>query len=100
MQDLIHGARAVDDPVRVASRDQAGRLLHKSMESLSPCELQVIYARFFGDSTLEELAQQFDVSRESIRTTEVSAMRKLRDASRVTPGLAGTADIIGGAAHD
>ena len=99
LHDLIHGARAVDDPVRVASRDQAGRILHKSMESLSPCELQVIYARFFGDYTLEELAKQFDTSRESIRVTEMSAMRKLRDASRVTPGLAGTAAIIGGTAH-
>jgi RNA polymerase sigma factor (sigma-70 family) len=93
---LMHFHGHAIDPVQVASKDQAKRLLLHSLETLTPKESKVVYARFFEDWTLEELADHFNLTRERIRQVEQKALRKLRAEFRCSPDLKGTADIIGG----
>ena len=56
------------------------------MKPLSPKEEKVIRLRFgIGcerEHTLEEIGQEFDVTRERIRQIEAKALRKLRHPSR------------------
>jgi RNA polymerase primary sigma factor len=58
----------------------------KVLESLTPREEKVLRMRFgIGekyDHTLEEVGQDFDVTRERIRQIEAKALRKLRHPSR------------------
>ena len=93
---LMHSHGHVADPVQVASRDQAKRLLLNSLDALTPKESKIVYARYFEDWTLEELSDHFNLSRERIRQVEMKALRKLRTAHRSSPALEGMADIIGG----
>ena len=83
LQALIFGKSSLDDPMRLASHDQA----------------DVIRERFFGGLTLEEVGEQLGLTRARIRQIEGKALRRLRQFY-VPPDLAGTADIIGGAEHD
>lgn len=99
LQELIAGVRPSEDPMAMASRNQAARLLHSTMGLLSAGEAQVIYARYFGDCTLEQVAQQFNTSRERIRKIEMTAMKKLRKASRSSRGSAGASGLFGGITH-
>ncbi|MCC7227380.1 MAG: RNA polymerase subunit sigma-70 [Burkholderiaceae bacterium] len=96
LQALLSQGAETNAPVRAASRAQAGRLLQEGMATLSQREAKVIHGRFFHDHTLEELATQFDLSRERVREIEAQALHKLRQDDCVTHALAGTADIIGG----
>ena len=63
-------------------RKQVDQLLY----TLSPKEAQILRRRFgIGEDstrTLEELGQEFDVTRERIRQIEVKAIRKLKHPSR------------------
>lgn len=93
---LMHSHGHVVDPVQVASRDQAKRLLLSSLDALTPKESKIVYARYFEDWTLEELSDHFNLSRERIRQVEMKALRKLRTAHRSSPALEGMADVIGG----
>jgi RNA polymerase primary sigma factor len=56
--------------------------VNEALDSLTPREAQILRMRFGidtpGEYTLEELGNQFDVSRERIRQIEKDAMRKLR----------------------
>jgi RNA polymerase primary sigma factor len=56
------------------------------LKTLTPREERVLRLRFgIGDGcdhTLEEVGQQFDVTRERIRQIEAKALRKLRHPSR------------------
>ena len=54
----------------------------KVLLTLSPREERVIRERFFHGKTLEEVGQQFSITRESIRKYEARALRKLRHPSR------------------
>ena len=96
LQTLLSRGGDTDEPVRAASRAQASRLLQQGMATLSRREAKVIHGRFFQDCTLEELATQFDLSRQRIMDIETQALRKLRQDDCVTHALAGTADVIGG----
>jgi RNA polymerase sigma factor (sigma-70 family) len=98
VQALVCGTRTADDPLRLASRAQACRILQDALNSLTPREANVIRERFFVGSSLDEIAEQMEVSRERIRQIEVKALRKLRHESRIPRDLAGIADVIGGAA--
>jgi RNA polymerase primary sigma factor len=65
------------------ARDVAGDVL----QTLSPREEKVIRLRFGLDAdgrerTLEEVGEDFNVTRERIRQIEVKALRKLRHPSR------------------
>ena len=52
------------------------------LSTLTPREERVIRERFFHGKTLEEVGQQFSITRESIRKYEARALRKLRHPSR------------------
>jgi len=58
----------------------------------------VIRERFFVGSSLDEIAEKMEVTRERVRQIEGKALRKLRHESRIPQELAGIADVIGGAA--
>jgi RNA polymerase primary sigma factor len=63
-------------------RETASRVL----ASLTPREERIVRMRFGlgmnSDHTLEEVGQQFSVTRERIRQIEAKALRKLRHPSR------------------
>ncbi|MGL4317131.1 MAG: sigma-70 family RNA polymerase sigma factor [Pseudomonas sp.] len=95
MQALVCGS-ATTDPLRLASHAQAGRILQDALDSLTPREANVIHERFFVDSTLDEIAEKMEISRERVRQIEGKALRKLRHESRIQHELASIADVIGG----
>jgi len=84
--DFIEDQSTVSPAERVISsnaRDVAGDVL----QTLSPREEKVIRLRFGLDAdgrerTLEEVGEDFNVTRERIRQIEVKALRKLRHPSR------------------
>jgi len=98
VQALVSGAPCADDPLRLASRVQAGRMLADAIDALTPREANVIRERFFAGVTLEEVAQKLSITRERACQIEAKALRKLRSESRVSCDLAGVADVIGGTA--
>jgi RNA polymerase sigma factor (sigma-70 family) len=95
---LICGGPIADDPLRLVSRSQVGRILQQAIDSLSPREADVIRERYFVGSTLDEVAQKLTITRERVRQIETKALDKLRQDSRTTCDLAGVADVIGGSA--
>jgi len=83
--DLIEDKNAViplDAAIQSNLRETATRML----ASLTPREERVLRMRFgIGlntDHTLEEVGQQFSVTRERIRQIEAKALRKLKHPSR------------------
>jgi RNA polymerase sigma-32 factor len=64
--------------------DERMTMLTQAMEVLNERERAIFQARRLKDNpaTLEELAQQYDVSRERIRQIEVRAFEKVQDAVR------------------
>ncbi len=83
--DFIEDKRAVSpvDAVTMAALEEKVR---KSLACLAPREEKVIRMRFGigerSDHTLEEVGQQFGVTRERIRQIEAKALRKLRHTAR------------------
>ena len=83
--DFIKDDKAVSpvDAVTMAALEEKVR---KSLACLAPREEKVIRMRFGigerSDHTLEEVGQQFGVTRERIRQIEAKALRKLRHATR------------------
>ncbi|MFM0268798.1 RNA polymerase sigma factor RpoD [Paraburkholderia sediminicola] len=81
----------IEDPAAILPDDAA---LHASMRdavsealtTLTPREAKILRLRFGiesgSDHTLEELGQQFEVTRERIRQIEAKALRKLRHPAR------------------
>jgi RNA polymerase primary sigma factor len=65
---------------------QSLRLRTRTLASLTPSEERIIRMRFGigmnSDHTLEEVGQQFSVTRERIRQIEAKALRKLKHPSR------------------
>ena len=85
LSDLIEDKNAVlplDSAIQANLRDTTTRVL----ASLTPREERVLRMRFgIGmntDHTLEEVGQQFSVTRERIRQIEAKALRKLKHPSR------------------
>lgn len=58
------------------------KLLAKNLNSLTPREEHVVRRRFFGDDTLDDIADDMGVHRERIRQIEAKALRKLKHPSR------------------
>ncbi|MDO5418318.1 MAG: sigma-70 family RNA polymerase sigma factor, partial [Lachnospiraceae bacterium] len=79
-----------DDQVQVPADAAAFTLLHEQLmevlDTLSEREQKVLRLRFGLDDgrarTLEEVGQEFHVTRERIRQIEAKALRKLRHPSR------------------
>jgi RNA polymerase primary sigma factor len=83
--DFIQDANAVA-PVDAAIESNLKEMITRSLASLTPREERVLRMRFgIGmntDHTLEEVGQQFSVTRERIRQIEAKALKKLQHPSR------------------
>jgi RNA polymerase primary sigma factor len=83
--DFIEDKKAVS-PMDAAVRYDLQRQITQVMQSLTPREERVLRKRFgigeTTDHTLEEVGQDFEVTRERIRQIEAKALRKLRHPSR------------------
>lgn len=98
VQALISGAPAADDPLRLASHSEAGRIIQEAIDTLKPREATVIRERFFAGYSLEDVAQELGITLSRAHQIQMNAMRKLRHKSRISRDLAGIADVIGGTA--
>ena len=83
--DILEDAAAVS-PLYSAERYDLQRQVTLLLQTLTPREAYVIRKRFgIGeptDSTLEEIGQEFSVTRERIRQIEERALNKLREQGR------------------
>jgi len=83
--DFIEDKNAIQ-PVDAAIQDNLRSTTTRVLASLTPREERVLRMRFgIGmntDHTLEEVGQQFSVTRERIRQIEAKALRKLKHPSR------------------
>ncbi len=83
--DFIEDKKAVNPLESVVKSDLSDRTM-QVLSSLTPREEKVLRLRFgIGercDHTLEEVGQDFEVTRERIRQIEAKALRKLRHPSR------------------
>jgi RNA polymerase primary sigma factor len=83
--DLIEN-RTVTSPSDAASSGDIAEQTRNVLATLTPREEKVLRMRFgIGekkDHTLEEVGQDFEVTRERIRQIEAKALRKLRHPSR------------------
>src|SRR5262249_34778593 len=83
--DLIEDKSAIL-PIDAASQSKLRGTTTRVLASLTPREERILRMRFgIGmntDQTLEEVGQQFSVTRERIRQIEAKALRKLKHPSR------------------
>ncbi len=83
--DLIED-KSTPSPLQRAIHRDLKKQIEAVLHSLSPKEAKILRRRFgIGEDstrTLEELGQEFDVTRERIRQIEVKAIRKLKHPSR------------------
>ncbi len=83
--DFIEDKNAVNPAEAVISMNLSGQT-RKVLTTLTPREEKVLRMRFGigekSDHTLEEVGQDFEVTRERIRQIEAKALRKLRHSSR------------------
>ncbi|NJD54925.1 MAG: RNA polymerase sigma factor RpoD [Nitrospirae bacterium] len=85
LRDFIED-KATLSPLDIAIQDDMRKNIDLALASLSPKERDIIKKRFgIGDEvphTLEDVGNEFEVTRERIRQIEVKAIRKLRHPSR------------------
>jgi RNA polymerase primary sigma factor len=85
LEDLIEDKEAIS-PQEAAIHSNLAKQTQKVLSTLSKREERILRMRFgIGekqDHTLEEVGQDFDVTRERIRQIEEKALRKLRHSSR------------------
>jgi RNA polymerase sigma factor (sigma-70 family) len=83
--DFIEDKNAIL-PIDAAIQSNLRETTSRVLTSLTPREERVVRMRFGiamnTDQTLEEVGQQFDVTRERIRQIEAKALRKLKHPSR------------------
>ncbi|MHB8173257.1 MAG: RNA polymerase sigma factor RpoD [Nitrospirota bacterium] len=97
--DFIEDKRS-PSPLESAINYDLSEQVRRVLQTLTPREEKVLRRRFgigeAADHTLEEVGQEFDVTRERIRQIEAKALRKLRHPSR-SKRLKSFADGGGGA---
>jgi RNA polymerase primary sigma factor len=83
--DFIEDKKVVFPAVAVIERDLADQT-REALSALTPREEKIVRKRFGigekAEQTLEEVGQEFGVTRERIRQIEAKALRKLRHPSR------------------
>jgi RNA polymerase primary sigma factor len=83
--DLIRAPDAVD-PQTSAEASALQQVIREALADLTPREQRILRMRFgigdTADHTLEEIGQEFGVTRERIRQIEAKALQKLRDPAR------------------
>jgi RNA polymerase primary sigma factor len=86
LEDYVPDRRAEEDVIDGTATPELSREVRRVLVTLSPREEKVIRMRFGigekDDHTLEEVGQDFEVTRERIRQIEAKALRKLRHPSR------------------
>lgn len=82
--ELLYGDFA--SPYAAVGEHTLTELIHRTLATLTPREEKVIRMRFGigyrSDYNLEEVGQEFEVTRERIRHIEAKALRKLRHPAR------------------
>ena len=85
LKDFIADEKA-SNPSDATTKANLGDLTRTALRTLTPREEKVLRMRFgideVKDHTLEEVGQDFDVTRERIRQIEAKALRKLRHPTR------------------
>jgi RNA polymerase primary sigma factor len=85
LADLVEDGNAVV-PLQVTIDNRLSELTCKALETLTPREEQVLRMRFglgkSGEHTLEEVGQEFNVTRERIRQIQRKALLKLSNSQR------------------
>jgi len=82
---LDTGDKRLLPPVYVQGQIESFELrreLDISLSKLTPREERIIKMRFYEDMSLEDLAKEFNITRERIRQIEAKALRKLKHPSR------------------
>jgi RNA polymerase primary sigma factor len=83
--DLIEDQNAIQ-PIDAMIQSHLRETASRALASLTPREERIVRMRFGlgmnSDHTLEEVGQQFSVTRERIRQIEAKALRKLRHPTR------------------
>ena len=83
--DLIKAPDAID-PHAVAEASALQRIVGEALADLTPREQRILRMRFgiggMADHTLEEIGEEFGVTRERIRQIEAKALEKLRHPAR------------------
>jgi RNA polymerase primary sigma factor len=83
--DLIEDKNAIQ-PIDAMIQSNLRETTTRVLASLTPREERIVRMRFGlglnSDHTLEEVGQQFSVTRERIRQIEAKALRKLKHPSR------------------
>jgi RNA polymerase primary sigma factor len=83
--DLIKAPDAID-PQAIAEASALQRIVREALADLTPREQRILSMRFgiggTSDHTLEEIGQEFGVTRERIRQIEAKALEKLREPVR------------------
>jgi RNA polymerase primary sigma factor len=83
--DLIEDQNTIQ-PIDAMIQSHLRETASRALASLTPREERIVRMRFGlgmnSDHTLEEVGQQFSVTRERIRQIEAKALRKLRHPSR------------------
>lgn len=81
-EDADYGVEFADDTAEMGDQrlEQQAQLssLHSALDMLDPKLQYIIRARFNDEKTLEQIGQEYSVSRERIRQLEVEALRQLR----------------------
>ena len=84
--DFIEDKSAVVSPIEAVINNNLEDQTRRVLKTLTPREEKVLRMRFGigekSDHTLEEVGQDFEVTRERIRQIEAKALRKLRHPSR------------------
>jgi RNA polymerase primary sigma factor len=85
LKDFIED-KSIQSPLDIAIQDDLKDQINRVLSTLSPKEELVIRMRYgLGEDvphTLEEVGEEFDVTRERIRQIEAKAIRKLKHPSR------------------
>ena len=83
--DLIEDEK-VESPIEATIRTNLSEQIRKALATLTPREEKVLRMRFGigekSDHTLEEVGNDFNLTRERIRQVEAKALRKLRQPAR------------------
>ena len=83
---LLHSEETAIQPIDATIQSNLREITTRVLASLTPREERIVRMRFGlgmnSDHTLEEVGQQFSVTRERIRQIEAKAIRKLKHPSR------------------
>ena len=74
------------NPLTLLQGDNVNELISRWLNVLTKQQREVLSRRFglegYESATLEEVAQEMDISREKVRQIQEKALRKLRDLTR------------------